>query len=79
MSEPLKMDLDNVKYIIGNVMEYAYESIDEEKNEPTDINKGRSLAYWEVLDTIYNRLDIYEQDPKEFGYPDDWEKPFFAK
>ena len=43
------------------------------------MNAGRALAYWEVLDTIYNQLDIYEQDPKDFGYPDDWEKPFFAK
>jgi len=79
MSDSLKMDLDDVKYIIGSVMKYAYESIDEEKAKPTDINKGRALAYWEVLDTIYSRLEICDQDPKEFGYPDDWEKPFFAK
>lgn len=79
MSEPLKMDLDDVKYIIGSVMKYAYESIDEEKAEPTSFNKGRTLAYWEVLDTIHTRLEICEQDPKNFGYPDDWEKPFFSK
>ena len=79
MNKPLKMDLDDVKYIIGSVMEYAYESVDDEKKNPTDMNKGRSLAYWEVLDTIYNRLKICEQNPKDFGYPDDWEKPFFAK
>lgn len=29
--------------------------------------------------TIYNRLDICEQDPKDFAYPDDREKLFFAK
>ena len=74
-----QMALDDVKYIIGSVIKYAYESIDEEKAKPTDLNKGRSLAYWEVLDTIFNRLIICEQDPKDFGYSDDWEKPFFTK
>ena len=74
-----KMDIDDVKYIIGSVMEYAYESIDDEKKEPGDFNSGRALAYYEVLDTIRSRLIICDQDPKDFGYPDDWEKPFFAK
>ena len=76
MSE--KMDIDDVKYIIGSVMEYAYESIDDEKKDPTDLNKGRSLAYWEVLDTIYNRLEICEQDPKKFGYSENWEREFLS-
>lgn len=79
MSERLTMDLDEVKYIVGSIMEYAYESIKREKEQPTPFNSGRALAYWEVLDTIYSRLIVYEQDPKDFGYPDDWEKPFFAK
>ena len=79
MNKQLTMNLDDVKYIISSVVKYGYESIDEEKADPTDINKGRSLAYWEVLDTIYSRLEICEQNPKDFGYPDDWEKPFFAK
>ena len=77
MSEPL--NVDNMKYIIGSVMEYAYESIDDEKKNPTDINKGRSLAYWEVLDTIYNRLEICDQDPKDFGYSENWEREFLSK
>ena len=79
MSEPLKMDLDDVKYIIGSVMKYAYEAREEAIKNPNSFEKGRSLAYYEVLDTIYNRLKICEQNPKDFGYPDDWEKPFFAK
>ena len=74
-----KMDTDDVRYIIESVLEYAYESIKDEKKEPTSFNSGRALAYWEVLDTIYSRLKICEQDPKDFGYPDDWEKPFFKK
>ena len=74
-----KMDMDDVKYIIGSVMEYAYESIDDEKSDPCEFNEGRKLAYYEVLNTIYNRLDICEQDPKNFGYPDNWEKEFLSK
>lgn len=73
------IDKDSVRYIIGSVMKYAYESIDEEKDKPTDINKGRSLAYWEVLDTIHTRLEICDLNPKDFGYSDDWERPFFSK
>ena len=73
------MNLDDVKYIIGSVMKYAYESIDEEKADPCDFNSGRRLAYYEVLNTIYNRLDVCEQDPKNFGYSENWEKEFWAK
>lgn len=73
------MDIDEVRFIIGSVVEYAYESVEQEKADPTAMNSGRALAYWEVLDTIYNRLELYEYDPKDFGYPDDWEKPFFTK
>lgn len=73
------MDIDDVRYIIESVIEYAYKSIDDEKKDPCEFNSGRALAYWEVLDTIHSRLEICEQDPKDFGYPDDWEKPFFAK
>ena len=79
MSEPINMDKAVMKYIIGSVMEYAYESVEREKEDPCEFNEGLKLAFYEVLYTIYNRLDIYEQDPKDFGYPDDWEKPFFAK
>ena len=79
MSEPLKMYLDDVKYIIGSVMKYGYESIKREKETPTSFNSGRALAYWEVLDTIHTRLEICDLNPKDFGYTDDWEKPFFSK
>ena len=39
-----RISRDEMKYVIGSVIEYAYESIDEEKAEPTDFNKGRRLA-----------------------------------
>lgn len=78
MSEQLKMDLDDVKYIIGSVMEYAYEARDEAIKNPNSFEEGRALAYYEVLNTIYNRLDICDKDPKEFGYSEDWERKFLS-
>ena len=73
-----KMDIDDVKYIIASVMEYAYEAREEAIKNPNSFDEGRSLAYYEVLNTIYNRLDICEQDPKEFGYSEDWERNFLS-
>ena len=73
------VDKDDLRYIIGSVMEYAYESVENEKKHPDKFNSGRALAYWEVLDTIYSRLEICDLNPKDFGYSDDWEKPFFEK
>lgn len=74
-----KVDKDSVRYIIESVIKYAYESCEDEKKNPDKFNSGRALAYWEVLDTIHSRLEICELNPKDFGYKDDWEKPFFAK
>lgn len=73
-----KISKAEMKYVIGSVIKYAYESIEDEKAEPTDFNKGRRLAYHEVLETIYNQLNIYKQNPKDFGYSEDWEKFFLA-
>ena len=74
-----KLTPAEMKYVIYRVVKNGYDSIEEAKEDPTDFNAGRKLAYYEVLDTIYNQLGIYEQDTKNFGYPDDWEQPFFAK
>ena len=68
-----------MRYVIYRVIKNGYDSIDDAKDDPCEFNRGRKMAYYEVLDTIYNQPDIYEQDTKNFGYPDDWEKPFFSK
>lgn len=73
-----KLSAAEMKYIIYKIVKNGYESSKKEKNEPTDLNKGRSLAYWEILDTIYNRLEICEQNTSNFGYPDDWERKYWA-
>ncbi len=73
-----KIDIDDVKYIIGSVMEYAYEAREDAIKDPDSFEKGRKQAYYEVLNTIYNRLYICEQDPKDFGYSEDWERKFLS-
>lgn len=78
MNEPLTMDLDDVKYIIGSVMKYAYQAREEAIENPNTFDEGRSLAYYEVLNTIHNRLEICDQDPKNFGYAEDWERKFLS-
>ena len=72
------MDIDDVKYIIGSVMEYAYEAREEAIEDPDSFEKGRKQAYYEVLNTIYNRLHICDKDPKEFGYSENWEREFLS-
>lgn len=76
MSEQL--NVSQMKYIIGNVMKYAYEAREEAIKNPDSFKQGRSLAYYEVLNTIFNRLEICEQDPKEFGYSENWEREFLS-
>jgi len=73
-----RMDTDDVKYIIASVMEYAYEAREKAIKNPNTFDEGRSLAYYEVLNTIYNRLGICEQDPKDFGYSENWEREFLS-
>ena len=48
-----------MKYVIYRVVKNGYDSIEEAREDPTDFNAGRKLAYYEVLDTIYNQLGIY--------------------
>ena len=73
-----KLSVAEMKYIIYRVMKNGYESIDELREDPCEFNEGRRLAYYEVLDTIYNQLGIYEQNQKDFGYSEDWERKFLS-
>ena len=74
-----KMSAAEMKYVIYRVIKNGYNSIDDAKKDPCEFNRGRKMAYYEVLDTIYNQLDVYEQDTKNFGYPDNWDKAFLGK
>lgn len=70
-----ELSSDAIKFIIARVLDNAndaFEELDDNKND--DFYKGKSLAYYEVLDTIKNELIVRDQDLKEFGLDIDLEK-----
>lgn len=71
------MSEDAVKYIIARVVDNANDALEEaKKNKDDDFYKGKKLAYYEILDTIKNELDINDQDLKEFGLDENLERKF---
>ena len=73
------MNEETIKYIIARVIDIANDALEEErKNKDDAFYKGKKLAYYEILDTIKNDLDINDQDLKEFGLDVDLEKVFYS-
>ena len=73
------MNEETIKYIIARVIDNANDALEEErKNKDDAVYKGKKLAYYEILDTIKNDLDINDQDLKEFGLDVDLEKVFYS-
>lgn len=71
------MNEATIKFIIARVIANANEALEESKqNKGDDFYDGRKLAYYEILDTIKNELDINDQDLKEFGLDIDLEQTF---
>lgn len=71
------MNEETVKYIIARVISNANDALEESRqNQGDDFYKGRKLAYYEILDTIKNDLDINDQDLKEFGLDINLEQTF---
>lgn len=59
---------ERLKYIIARVIDNANDAAKESKENPKDeFIDGKKMAYYEVLDTIKNELDVSEQYMKEFG------------
>lgn len=66
-----------IKYIISRVIDNANDALEESKaNKGDAFYAGKSLAYYEILDTIKNELEARDQDLKEFGLDVDLEKNF---
>lgn len=73
------MNEETIKYIIARVIDNANDALEEErKNKDDAFYKGKKLAYYEILDTIKNDLDINDQDLKDFGLDVDLEKVFYS-
>lgn len=67
---------ESIKFIIARLIDRANESAVEAKELPDDFNKGRRLAYYEVLDTIKSELQVRNVDLKEYGLDVNLEKTF---
>lgn len=70
------MDENTIKYIISRIIANANDAIKEHRENAGDFYDGKTLAYYEVLDTIKNELEIRDQNLKEFGLDIDLEKEF---
>ena len=64
-----------MKYIIARLIENANDCLAERKEDPkSEFLDGKSLAYYEMLDTIKNELMAHSVDLKEFGLDIDLDK-----
>ncbi|CAI3319699.1 hypothetical protein CIRMBP1310_01684 [Enterococcus cecorum] len=74
------MNEDSLKYLIAKLIEDAddvkaeFENI-QNKDEKLFL-EGKRLAYYEMLLTIQNELDIEDQDLAEFGLNINLEKEY---
>ena len=67
---------DTIKYIISRIIDNANEALKEHNENNNDFYDGKTLAYYEVLDTIKNELETHDLNLKEFGLDVDLEKEF---
>ena len=68
---------EGLKYIIECVIDNAHDAINEYKEDRNNkFSQGKMIAYYEVLDTIKNRLIVREADLDEFGIGIDLDKMF---
>ena len=73
------MTEETIKHIIARVIGNANDALEEERKNKNDaFYKGKKLAYYEILDTIKNDLDIDDQDLKAFGLDVNLEKMFYS-
>ena len=73
------MTEETIKHIIARVIDNANDALEEERKNKNDaFYKGKKLAYYAILDTIKNDLDIDDQDLKAFGLDVNLEKMFYS-
>ena len=64
----------DVEYIIARIIDNANDCIEEMRTNKGDLfYEGKSLAYYEVLDTVKNTLLIYGQTLSQYGLRDNME------
>ena len=55
---------EGIAYIVERIIDNAKDSFSE---NDSDFNKGKRLAYYEILDTIKNELIVRDADLNELG------------
>lgn len=69
------MSKSEMKYIIARLIDNANDCLKERADDPnSEFLDGKSLAYYEMLDTIKNELIVHDDDLKEFGLDMDLDK-----
>ena len=61
------LDRDGVKWIIETILEQAVTAMSDFDEEHSDFFHGRLTAYYELLDSMRNRILIMEGQPDEYG------------
>lgn len=57
-----------LKAAVRSILEQALCAVSGARQNPREAFKdGRALAYYEVLDTVKNQLEIYDSDANDFG------------
>lgn len=71
------MTKEAIKAIIARLMANADEAVTEARNDrKDDFKSGRSLAYYEMLDTLKVELSAHGESLKEFGLDKNLEETY---
>lgn len=76
---PSTITTEAYKYIISRLLERAFESIEEAKENDNDFDNGCKLAYYEVADIIKSELYVRDENFAEYGLDVDLENAFYGK
>ena len=60
-----KLSVNELEFIVSRILDNANEALSSK--DDSDFVQGKKLAYYEMLDTIKNELEVREIDTKDFG------------
>lgn len=69
------MNSNDIEYIISRIIDNANDTL-ENRDNGSDFDDGKMLAYYEVLDTIKNELIARGQELSKFGLDIDLDNIF---
>ena len=66
-----KLTTSKLEFIVSRVLDNAKDTF--LSNDNSEFVQGKKLAYYEILDTIKNELEVRDVDTKDFGLDIDLE------